>query len=367
MRKQTQTDATGLLDWAVGTTPEKEWTQRVGALCLLPELLNEFSLDHESILAKNGLSAASLGHPDSRISYAAAGQLLATSAHATGCPHVGLLVGRAWTLEHMGLVGQLMRHSATLGDALRTLAVYHRLESEGATVYLSENKEAAVLGYAVLQPHAGGIEQLYDTALACGINLIRELLGEHSTLLKVVFARPQPLEPQPYRDLFCARLRFDSDHSALYLPKRLLDLPVPGANPKVRRQLEAQVDAAAGTDLVVRLHRALRVLLLNGETSGDSVAQQLAMHRRTLHRRLTAQGTTFQQVLDDVRWNLSRQLLGHTTLTLDKVASATGYADTSTFVRAFHRWSGTTPAKWREAQGRPTSSGNPADAFPGTR
>jgi AraC-like DNA-binding protein len=352
MAQLTQTDSAGLPDWAVSTSAEKAWIQRVGALCQLPGLLSELGLNPESMLARVGLPPASLDHPDHRIPYAALGRLMATAAREAGCPHIGLLTGKIWTLEHMGLVGQLVKHSPTLGAALRTLAVYHRLNSEGGVVFLSEGKELVALGYAVHQPMVEGIEYIYDGVLAGGWNFIRELLGPHcSDLSKVVCARARPFDIQPYRNLFRAPMSFDSDHTALYLPKRVLDQPVPGADPKIRRQLEAQVEAATASDLLVRLHRALRLLLLTGEGSGDYVAQQLAMHRRTLHRRLKSQGTTFQQVLDDVRWDVSRQLLVHTRLSLSEVAAASGYADSSTFVRAFHRWSGTTPAKWREAQG----------------
>jgi len=352
MGKLTETASAQSLDWAaVGTSVEKEWTQRVGALCLLPDLLRALGLEPEPALTGAGLLPSSLDSPENRISYSAFGRLLADSARRTVRPHLGLLVGRLWTLDHMGLVGQLMKHSPTLGDALRTLAVYHRLNSEGGTVFVSESKEVAAVGYAVHQPLVDGIEHIYDGVMACGWNFIRELLGPHCNPLKVVFARAQPTDPQPYRDYFRARLQFDSDHTAVYLSKRSLDQPVPGADPKTRRQLEAKVEAATATDLLVRLHRALRLLLLNGERSGDHVAQQLSMHRRTLHRRLKAQGTTFQQVLDGVRWEISRQLLSNTRLSLAEVSLAAGYADPSTFVRAFRRWSGTTPVKWREGQG----------------
>lgn len=347
-----QTDSTQLLAWAAGTVADKQWTQRVGALCELPDLLSRFGLEATSLLAKAGLPPSALDDPDNTIPYAAAARLLVSSAHAADCAHLGLLAGQVWTLEYMGLVGQLMRHSRTFGEALRTLAVYQRLNSEGGTAYLSKTGEAVVLGYAVYQPNVSGIEYVHDTVMASGWNLIHELIGPHAKLLKVVLARPRPADPQPYRDYFGARVQFDSDHTGLYLSQRLLKQPVPGADPQLRRQLEAQVQAATATDLLVRLHRALRLLLLTGEGSGDFVAQQLSMHRRTLHRRLQAQGTTFQQVLDAVRWEISRQLLRHTVLPLGKVAAATGYADTSTFVRAFHRWSGTTPAKWRAAQAR---------------
>jgi len=349
MGKLTQADSTGLFDWAIHAGVDSAWTQRVGALCELPALLRQSGLDPASLFANLGLPLSCVDQPDKRLEYATAGRLLAAAARAADCPHLGLLAGQAWTLEHMGLVGELMRHAPTLAEALRTLAVYHRLESEGATVYLSENKDTAVLGYVVIQPQVGGIEQLYDTALASGVSLVHELLGQRPKLQKAVFARPRPVDVQPYRDVFRARVQFDSDHTALYLSRRQLEQPIPGADPKRRRQLEDEADATVATDLVVRLHRALRLALLSGIGSGDHVAEQLAMHRRTLHRRLRAHGTTFQQVLDGVRWDLSRQLLGHTTLALGKVAAATGYADTSTFVRAFRRWSGTTPAQWRAA------------------
>lgn len=352
MGKLTQKASGEPLDWAVDTSVDREWSQRVGALCLLPGLLGELGLDPETALTSAGLLPTSLDHPESRIPYSAFGRLMSESARRSGRPHLGLLVGRLWTLDHMGLVGQLMKHSPTLGDALRTLAVYHRLNSEGGTVFLSESGDVAALGYAVHQPQVEGIEHIYDGVMACGWKFISELSGLNWSPLKAVFAHARPVDPQPYRDFLRARLEFDSDHTAVYLPRRLLDQPVPGADPKTRRQLEAKVEAATATDLLVRLHRALRLLLLTGASSGDFVAQQLAMHRRTLHRRLKAQGTTFQRVLDGVRWDISRQLLGNTKLSLDDVASATGYADPSTFIRAFHRWSGTTPVKWREGQGR---------------
>jgi len=338
------------LDSAGAPSTEEGWTQRVGALYLLPGLLRELSLDPGSVLAGSGLPSSALDSPDHRIPYAAVGRLLSESARRTGRAEMGLLAGRLWTLDHMGLVGQLMRHSPTLGDALRSLAIYHRLNSEGGAVFLLEHGSAIALGYAVHQPMVDGVEHIYDTVLACGCNFIRELLGARWNPLDVVFARAQPLDPQPYRDFFRARLRFDSPRTALHLTRRMLEQPVPGADPEIRRALEAKIEAATAGDLIVRLHRALRLLLLNGDSAGDDVAQQLSLHRRTLNRRLKAQGTTFQKVLDGVRWEISRQLLGTTNISLDDVVAATGYADTSTFVRAFHRWSGTTPAKWREGQ-----------------
>jgi AraC-like DNA-binding protein len=73
----------------------------------------------------------------------------------------------------------------------------------------------------------------------------------------------------------------------------------------------------------------------------------LELHRRTLNRRLKAQGTTFQAVLDGVRAEVACQLLEGTSTSLDDVASTLCYASVSPFMRAFRRWTGVTPGQWR--------------------
>ena len=112
-------------------------------------------------------------------------------------------------------------------------------------------------------------------------------------------------------------------------PSEWLDRPVPGADADERRRLEALANAQAQPDLIEKLRRSLRVLLLNRVDSGDAVAERLAMHRRTLNRRPEALGMTFREVLEDVRFEAARQLLESTELPLDDIADALGYAGVS--------------------------------------
>jgi AraC-like DNA-binding protein len=96
--------------------------------------------------------------------------------------------------------------------------------------------------------------------------------------------------------------------------------------------------------------------MLDGKTSGNCVATMLSMHRRTLNRRLRERGTTFQNVLDDVRFEVARELLGASYIGLDDIAAALGYAGVSPFMRAFRRWTGQTAAEWRRGVQRPETS-----------
>ncbi|HEX5629844.1 MAG TPA: AraC family transcriptional regulator, partial [Usitatibacteraceae bacterium] len=104
--------------------------------------------------------------------------------------------------------------------------------------------------------------------------------------------------------------------------------------------------------IVQRSARALRTLLLHGKGSGDDVAQALAIHRRTLNRRLNAEGTTFQKVLDTVRFAAAKEMLEDSRVPIPEIATALGYADYVSFTRAFKRWTGNTPGAWRKRSPR---------------
>jgi AraC-like DNA-binding protein len=88
-------------------------------------------------------------------------------------------------------------------------------------------------------------------------------------------------------------------------------------------------------------------LLVAEAVSGDEVARLLSMHRRTLNRRLREEGTTFQELLDEVRFEAACQFLDTSHIPITEIANSLGYAETSAFSRAFRRWSGASPVQRR--------------------
>jgi AraC-like DNA-binding protein len=326
---------------------EELWRQRVGALDVIPQLLHQFGVDPAPVLADAGLEASALDLADNTIPYAAFGLIMGEGARRSRCEHFGLLVGQAWHLSSLGLLGQLIRHSATVGDALRSAIVHHHLNTQGGVVFLNERDAMAELGYAIYHRGTRGISQVYDGVLASLVNLMRELCGPAWAPIEVRLAHAAPADTSPYRRLFRCPVRFDSEVNALRFKAEWLSQPVTGADAMVLRVLERQVSVLAQPELIEKLQRSLRVLLLHRVVSGDAVADMLAMHRRTLNRRLAALGTTFRDVLEEVRFEAARQLLSATHLPLDDVAVALGYSELSSFNRAFRRASGTSPGQWR--------------------
>jgi AraC-like DNA-binding protein len=333
--------------WRAPASEGKGWSQRVGGFTAVPALIGQLGADPISILTAVGLAPDSLDRPEQRIPYTAMGALFQEAASQTGCSHFGLLCGRTWHLSDLGLVGEVARNSPTVGSALRTLTVHQHLNSGGGLAFLLQRVAVADLGYAIYQPGVVATHQIYDAVMAAGCNYLRELCGASWTPSEVFFPHAKPADVEPHRRFFKAPLRFDSEFCALRFPAHWLDLPVQDADPARLRIAEKEAEAAGRGELLQQVYRALRTLLLRGQSSGDDVAQMLAMHRRTLNRRLEAHGATFQEVLDQVRFEVARQLLTDTQVAIDDIAATLGYAGVSAFVRSFRRWSGTTPGRWR--------------------
>lgn len=326
---------------------EELWRQRVGGLQAALRLMREMGVDPTAALAAAGLHESAFDLPENTIAYAALGRFMHGAAQHTGCEHFGLLVGKAFELHHLGLPGQLARHAATVRDAVQAVCVHHHLNSQGGVVYLREHGAAAEIGYAIYQRGIVGARQIYGAVLAVEVGVMRELCGPGWVPSEVLFTHAAPADPSPFRGLFRCPVRFNAEHNAMRFPVGWLDRPVPGADAAERRRLEAQANAQAQPDLIEQVTRSLRVLLESRVASGDAVAELLAMHRRTLNRRLQALGTTFRDLLEEVRFEAGCQLLDSTELTLDDIADTLGYSGASAFTRAFRRRAGVPPGQWR--------------------
>ena len=324
---------------------------RVGFLVVLPRLLRRFGVDPVAVLKDAGLPAQALDDQESTVPYLSVGQLLRIAVERTGCPHLGLEIGRGVGTKGLGLIGALMRNAPTVGAALLDFAGHQHRNSHGAVVYLLSDSHQVFFGYAVYQADIPGIPVISDIVTTVGFNIVTELAsGRGGPIEEVLLSRSEPANFVPYQDLFGPKLRFNSDQMALRLSPNLLDRPVAGADAALRATLEKRVRDLwySGTlDIVTQLRRALRVALLSGRVSADEVSGQMGMSRRTLHRRLEAYGLKFQQVLDETRCEFAQQLLSNTLLSISQVGVIVGYEDPSVFTRGFTRWAGAPPSAWR--------------------
>lgn len=330
--------------------PVSEGHLRVGPLVEVPQILRELGVDPAEIVGGVGLDLPLFDDPEHLISFTAVGRLLKECVARTRCPHFGLLIGQRSGPGCLGMIGALMQNAADVGSALRGLILHLHVHDRGAAPALSVERGVAVLSYMIYHQGVEGSSQIYDGSIAIAFNILQALCGPAWHPAEVWFSHRRPSDIEPYRRFFRAALRFDMEQTALVFPAKWLDHAVAGADPDRCRRLEQQIAALENldsADLAGRLRRVLRTLLINQRSSLEQVARLFALPRRTLNRRLEKQGTTFQSLVNEVRYEIARQLLEDTRMSMGQIAAILDYNDASAFTRAFRHWSGQTPTAWR--------------------
>jgi AraC-like DNA-binding protein len=327
-----------------------EPTVRIGTFAALPAVLRSLDADPEKLLAEAGVDLERFDNPDNRISFSLRARMIAHCAARTACPHFGLLVGEQTGLDSLGFVGLLTRSSPDVQAALRSLERYWHFHARGAVTTLAVAGHLATLSYEIYQPRTEAVDQTGDGAVAVMFNILRELCGPEWMPVEVRFAHREPKNAAPFRRFFLAPLRFDAEQYSVVFSATWLKHRLPDISPELRRLLQQQVDkleARSGDDFPAQVRSVLRTSLVTGHSAADQVAVLFSVNRRTMNRRLGAFGIGFQVLVDETRFEIARQMLEDSSMSVIEIATLLDYADASAFTRAFRRWSGTTPAQWR--------------------
>jgi AraC-like DNA-binding protein len=337
-----------------GRKPIAEGIVRVGPVLATLPLLRARGIDPAPVLAEVGLAPACFDDPDNVIPYATLGRLVASCARATRLADWGLRIGAETGASALGLVGILVQNSPDVGSALRNLVEHLHLHDRGASPSLQIDSGLATLGYVIHQEDVEAVDHIADGAIAIACNVVHGLCGSEWVPAAVLLKRREPADTTLYHKFFRAPVRFGAEQNAVVFPVRWLAQPLPGADAELRLLLERRVlePGINESGSVVHMRRVLRTLLHTGEATEVRLAHLFAMHRRTINRRLQSQGTTFRKLVDEVRYDVARNLLESSERPVVDIAGMLNYADASAFTRAFRRWSGTTPARWRLDRGQ---------------
>ncbi|MCX7302931.1 MAG: AraC family transcriptional regulator ligand-binding domain-containing protein [Hyphomicrobiales bacterium] len=316
----------------------------------MPALLSEFGVEIEAVLEGTGLGVEDL-RPEAMIPFAQAQLILDRAALLTGRDDFGLQMGLRQGLEALGPVGSIMRHAATLGNALSDFVGLQLGNSGGAAVYLLRSADHAVFGYGVYDSSGHASPQIYDLALAVGCNIVKELTDGAVGPSELWSVRRKPSDLSPYMSLGHCPIRFEQSQTCLFLPGRSIGHELPLADPSFHRSAIAEIMAQRARvpwDTAHQVRNVFRSQLVAGRTTMPDVAKRLGLHPRSLRRALQRENATFDTIKDDVRYAVARELLALTSLSIVDIGMALDFATPSAFVRAFRRWSGVTPGIWRK-------------------
>jgi AraC-like DNA-binding protein len=310
--------------------------------------------DPWKLLERHGIDPRTIRDPDYFIDCQSLVDLLEDCGSSFNDPLFGLQLAQLQDPDVFGAVTALCRAAPSLRKAVECLSDYMPVvHSPESLVELVETGDLAELRWGV-RSDLGANDQAHFQTLLLFVKLLRMVGGPRLSPNYVTLAldvRTKDLAEAESR-VGC-QVRGRARGHAIAFPAHILDQPNPNGNRMVFQLLGgylARVKAAARKSLVERVEDYVRGALPSGNCSIEHCAEKLGVSVRTLQARLTRGGVRFSDILEQQRIELAKDYLRQEHMTLDEVALLLGYSEQTSFGRAFKRWTGSTPQRFRLVQ-----------------
>jgi AraC-like DNA-binding protein len=318
-------------------------TVAAGVTSKVVELAVQRGADRGELLTQSGISPALLGDWDARVPLTSHVALLRAAKRACGDPAFGLHYGEAVNLAEASVVGLIGYAAPTMLDAFGELARYSRLILDpGEAGHERFTLEVDAAGTWIVDHGIGrDCPELTEVAFA---------FGDTPLVQAVELRHRDPGYRSEYERILGAPVAFGCRRNAMRIDPAWLSHRV-AAQPRyvfgvLTRHADAMLDQldVSGT-MRGKVEQSIVPVLHTGRFAINDVARQLGCSRDTLYRRLKAEGVTFSQVVDAMRYRLAREYLDGGKVAVGEVAYLVGFADAASFSRAFKRWSGRRPGR----------------------
>ncbi|TQC41463.1 AraC family transcriptional regulator [Rhodococcus sp. WS4] len=323
---------------------------RYAALNNYVELAQSLGLNPARSLREAGLDPASLSLQDQWAPAAAIADLLERSAATSGRDDFGLALAVLRRFSNLGPLSLVIREEPDVRSALKILVRYEHMYNESLHTRMSEHGGIATLRVSLDVGQPGELRQSVDLAVGVLYRLLRDLLGPQWQPLAVSFTHPAPQHASTHTRLFGPIGQFNQGFDGISLYATDLDAPNAMSDPLLRpytQQFLESIDAAHEATTVNRVRELIEILLPTGRCSMEQVAHSLGVDRRTVHRKLAAEGHTFSSVLDSIRAELAGHMVGNSRRSLTEISDMLSFSSPSNFSRWFNSSFGCSPTAWR--------------------
>jgi AraC-like DNA-binding protein len=328
-------------------------------------------LDPAPVLASVGIAPAVLNERGTRVSLEPVCNAWHEIVNRLDDPLFGLRSVEALGFGAMDILDYIVRNCANVGEALSQLARYLGLMTDADALTLVFDGGEVRARFRTI-----GLPWAIEMAVAMFATRSRELFGPGWALRSVSFQHAALGPRAAYDRIFGTTVRFRRPFDEAVFARELVDLPVPGADTRLRDILTAQADgflsALATTSagevrsprsFLEAIHQALAEGLAERDATLNRLAEHLGVSARTVQRRLREAGLSHRALVRTLRFELARRALDAPGLSQQEIARALGYSGAGAFHRAFKRWAGMTPGAARSGPGplEPESDERPAD------
>jgi AraC-like DNA-binding protein len=296
--------------------------------------------------------------PDQRVPGSQVERLWDFAVLRTGDSLVGMHMAEAYNPGTLDILGYVILSCRTIGEVLDRLSRYVPVLNDGMRIEIVRERRVACCRCTFVDTMDNYLLRSPSQAVdSVWVGLARELRRLTATPLvasEVAFRRkaPSAAERKEYERVFESKLTFGAREDRFVVPIEFLDVPVLSANAALLQTFETHADAvvAALEKQGSKSHQVARVLAekLKGSVPElGEIARELAMSDRNLQRALRSDGTSFKQLLDDVRRDLAMRHLANPATSAGQVSLLLGFSEPSAFHRAFRRWTGQAPGEYR--------------------
>ena len=273
-------------------------------------------------------------------------------AEREGCLDWGFRAGQQLELSVLGEFGATLLRQPSLKAALETFIIACRAESLQVHLELMQQGEYfwfILRGYRNA-PAGRSVVELYDMQMM--VKLVQGAAGNHWRPPAVLLRCDSLPEGLAATEISTGSIRFSSTMTAIAIPKALMAAPMSSYCPFSDADTGKQRSTLGQTDFATALRLLLTGYLDEGLTISDC-ADLVGLSKRTLQRRLAEQDTTFNEILDQVRFDIAKQLLQNHSISIIDISSDLGYTNPANFTRAFRRWAGVSPRQHRQLHCQP--------------
>lgn len=320
-------------------------------------VLSELGEDPSRVLPRYGLPEWHHGEAEEMIPIFDFIKSFEVGARATGSEFFSLLVAERLDLSDFGNYGTGICKSLNVYDAMRNTCILSPKEATTVHFWLEECPNGVLFCrkqfYSTPEiEHALSLLETYILELLSSV--VQLGAGPDWQPSKIFVSMEKKYFPKGWPNYFDADVRFEAPYSAIFVPNSVLALPI-GTSP---RKLDtdsyfALELSSVDSDLAIGIHELMKSHLRRGlkdHTKRSAVAEFAGLSQRTLQRRLAESSTSFQKVLDQARYEAALELIADPTNRVADISEYIGYENPQHFIRAFKRWSGLTPNRYRKSK-----------------
>lgn len=330
------------------------------------DLAREVSLDGAQMLREFGIDARALADPEALIDVLAVRRLLEASARRAGREDFGLRLAASRRLSNLGPISLVLRDSTTGREALETLLRHMRLLNTSLLTRIEDAGDVVVIREEFLLGEPGTLRQSMELAIGVMHRILQELLGPRWQARQVAFIHRAPLDPSTHTQVFGRRVAFNAEFNGIVCAHSDLERPLERADPAMARIAKRYIERSLEFDSAgpaERVRDLILALLPTGRCTVERVAGHLGVDRRTVHRQLSREGTTFRFLLQSTRTELAERHVRDGNRPLGEIGGMLGFAEASAFSRWFRAAFGTSVTRWRRAGHPPPNPQQTAPAL----